>query len=1031
MALRFLVLLGLSVAAPLAAQDGPPDVRFNRLGIELPHPEVQALAQDRDGLIWIGTADGLARFDGLGVTVLRRRPGDERSLPSNIVRSLLVGRDGTVWIGTDRGLARHDVRTDRVTRVSPESGACAGATTWLAEDASGRVLYGSRGLGVCRLAPATGRTESIALPWAEDGGPQAWAMAGLPDGSAWVLGPSGAGACRIDGDAAPGERACRAIALRDFEPRMVGADAEGRLLAYGRPRGGETPQLRRWTQDRFALVADDLPTFGATEGGRLAVEGREVWLTTASDGVLAVGLETGDWRWLSPVPGDPSSIPAERVQALLIDRQGAAWVGTARGLAVWRMPVRPFTVYRRFSGRPGEISDDRVNGMTEGRDGGLWVATNDGLNRLDPGSGLFETFWVPDQQESGPPAWAPAPGPYQDAWWQVLEGSDGTLWAGGKRNGLHRLDRRTGRYRLELDASRALGMVADDGTPRGFGVRHVFEDPGGRLWVGTTGEGLAVRDPGSGRWEGVRPAPGDSTLPHPSVNRFFQDSAGRMWVGTDAGLAELRRHEAQGGFRFGAVDLGEETPVWSVAESAATPGDLWVGTVGAGLVRYSPGSGRVARFTTDDGLPSDLVYGVLSDGDGRVWATTSRGLARVDPASGAVAVYTEAHGLQADAFDLMAFYRSPTSGELWFGGPNGLSRIDPGGVGVAAYRPRVAFTSVRVRDEVQPGRPLDGDTLRFRHDQNFLSVQFAATDYTAPRALRYRYRLLGVDDGWRTTTGERPTATYTALGPGAYRLEVVGSNADGAFNESPAVLTLVVEPAWWQRASVRALAALLLAAGAAGGVLLLLARAARRHRHERTLVADDLHDGPIQRVAEVGRDIDLIGGDGEVVDRVRQRVGDIETGLHDALLRLQPRAAGRLDLVRSLDATARRFRRAAPRVALRSDWSRAPSGLEREAKQDVVEVVTHLVGHVLRVSSPTRLDVSVAGEDGATVVGVASDGEAPVSSALRQRLGGRTSGLARALRLVRDRGGALDVEKTADGSAVVVRLPQPVVSTTD
>ena len=1011
-------LLLLFVASGLAvqAQGVTPDVRFQRLSLDLPHPEVQALAQDRDGLIWIGTADGLVRYDGLDVTVLRRRAGDRATLPSNGIQALLADRRGVLWIGTDRGLARHDARTDRMTHASPARGACAGGVVWLAEDADGRIVYGARAQGVCRLDPASGRTERVVLPW--DGAGSAWSLAQV-QGAIWVLGSDPREACRLDDG-----RQCRAIDLKGFQPRVLGLDAEGRLLAYGRAAPGAAPELRRWSRGRFVPVARDLPPFGGSEGGRLVVVGREAWLTTASDGVLAVGLETGAWRWLAPVPGDPTSVPAERVQAVLVDRQGATWLGTARGLAVWRAPVRPFTLYRRFRGLEGEISDDRVNGMTEGRDGSLWVSTNDGLNRLDPASGRFETYWVSDQR-SGPPGWPPPPGPYQDAWWQVLEGSDGTLWVGGKRNGLFRLDHRTGLYRHEMAASRVLGRLAPDGEPRGFGVRHVYEDPSGHLWVGTTGEGLAVRHPETGDWNAIRPVAGDSSLPHPSVNRVFQDAKGRLWVGTDAGVAQML-HPDRAEPTFAALDLGEEVPVWALGESSATPGDLWIGTVGAGLVRYTPETGRTIRYTTDQGLPSDRIYGVLADGEGRVWASTGDGLVRLDPRTGALAVYNEAHGLQGDAFDLMAFYRSPTTGEMWFGGPNGLSRIDPAGVGVAAYRPPVAFTSVLLRDDRQPGRPLDGDTLRVAHDDNFLTVQFAALDLTAPRDLRYRYRLVGVDDGWRETTGKRPFATYTALAPGTYRLEVLGANADGVRNDEPIVLTVEVVPAWWQRMPVRALAVLVLALLGVGGMLGVMRQAARSHRQEAALVGDALHEGPIRRIGEIGPDIDRIGGDGhaEVVARVRQRVGDVEQGLHDALLRLHPDAVGRLGLVHSLDATLRRFRRAAPSADLQADWSQAPRGLAPEAAQAVVEVVTNLVGYVLRVAQPDRLAVSVRARADETRIRVEADGDAPLSpAAFRTRIGRRTSGLARVLRIVRAAGGHLDVAQTETGSAVEVRLP--------
>ncbi len=1029
--LILLLLLG-ALAGRTWAQDSTsqarPDVRFRTPTIGLPHPEVQALAQDEDGLLWIGTGDGLSRFDGLHLLTLTHVAGDSTSLPSSRIRALLIARDGTLWVGTEAGLAALDVRTDAFRRwTSAQRGACAGGVAWLAEDAAGRILYGGTAQGVCRLDPARGQAESVELPW----GQGAWTLRGLPDGTAWVLPPSDDGAitaCLIEDAGGP----CRAVDTGPFAPRLLGLDASRRLLAYGSQDG--TATLQRWSRGRFIPVADGLPSFGWVDGADLEVVGREAWITTATSGLLAVGLEDGAWRWLAPQPGDPTSLPAHRVRSLLVDRQGAVWVGTSRGLALWRPSARPFTLYRRFTGRPGEISDDRVNGMTESRDGSLWVATNDGLNRLDPASDRFEVFRVPSSQDAGPPAWAPPRSDqYRDAWWQVLEGSDATLWVGSKRNGVFRLDRRTGLYRREVEVNRAIGLVDASGEPLGFGVRHLFEESDGHLWVGTTGEGLAVRHPDTGEWDAVRS--GEDGLTHPNVNRFFEDAAGRLWLGTDDGLSRLALDDAAGTITIQPVDLGTgadgEAPVWSVAESAGAPGVLWVGTVGAGLARYDPSSGQTHRYTTADGLPSDLIYGVLSDDDGRIWASTSRGLVRLTPSTGALQVYDEDHGLQGDAFDLMAFYRSPTTGQMWFGGPNGLSRIDPAGAAVSEYHPPVAFTAVQVFDALRPGRPLSGDTLVFDHDENFLTVQFAALDLINPRALRYRYRLIGVDEGWRETTGERPVATYTDLAPGTYRLEVVGSNNDGVFNDEPAVLTLVVEPAWWQRAPVRALAVLLLAGLGVAGVLWLLHRAARRYRREQVVIADDLHEGPVQGLSRIGEGLDRIDasdGTGETLREVRARVGDVETGLHDALLRLQPSAVHRLGLRRSLDATLRRFRRAAPRVALVSECEEVGE-LSPEVQLSVVEVMTRLLSHTLRVTDAETVTVSLRREGETLRLRVANDGDVPVTApALRDRLRGERSGLVRAASVVRQLGGALHVDRADGESYVEVRLPLGVAA---
>jgi len=1013
----------LAVLAPGVARaqtsDPAPDVRFDRPGLDLPHPEAQALAQTADGLVWIGTRDGLVRFDGLGRTLLRREPGDARTLPSNDVEALLVDGAGRLWVGTRRGVARLDARTDRFARVTPAEGACGGAATWLAETGPGQILYGSRRTGLCRLDVASGERDPVRLPWGGAGG-RAWEVQTVASGAAWVLGPRPEDACRVD----PGPDArCRAIDLSGYGPRVLGLDAEGRLLAYGRSLDGGPHELRRWSRGRFVPVVRDLPEVGWTESADLVVVGREAWLGTATDGVLAVGLETGDWRWIGPRPGDPTSLPAPRVRALLVDRQGGAWVGTSRGVATWRAPAQPFRVYRRFSGEPGELSDDRVNGMAEARDGALWVATNDGLNRLDPETDRFEAFRILEVQAVGPPAWVPdRDDPFREAWWQVLEGADGTLWVGGKRTGLFRLDRRTGRFRREAEASRALGLVeADRATPRGFGVRHVFEDSAGRLWVGTTGEGLALRQT-DGRWVSVLPGAGPGRLPHPSVNRFYEAADGAIWVGTDAGLARVADPGAGREMTFEALDLGESVPVWAIAESEAAPGVLWVGTVGNGLLAVDPESGDAVRAGGEE-FPSDLVYGVLTDEAGHIWASTSRGLARYDPPRDRLSVYDARNGLQDDAFDLMAFVRSPTTGELWFGGPNGLVRVDPDGVGLATYHPPVAFTAVEVFDRRRAGRPLDGDTLRVAHDENFLTIQFAALDFTAPRRLRYLYRLQGVDDDWRETTGERPLATYTALAPGTYTLFVLGSNADGVWNDEPARLTVVVEPAWWQGIPARAVALLLLAGLGLGGVVGVFRLAAREHRSRQHAVADDLHRGPVQGITAIGRDLAGVEEHGGVVRRVRDRVGEVEVGLHDALIRLRPAAAGTLDPVRALEATVRRARQQAPGVAIQADWSGVPAALPDDLQHDLVSVLAHLLEHALETAGPNEVHIAVEADVPSIGLRVASDRPVAVRApGFRRRLPGTRNPLVQALRIVRQRGGTLDVEPTEAGSLVTVRL---------
>jgi len=243
------------------------------------------------------------------------------------------------------------------------------------------------------------------------------------------------------------------------------------------------------------------------------------------------------------------------------------------------------------------------------------------------------------------------------------------------------------------------------------------------------------------------------------------------------------------------------------------------------------------------------------------------------------------------------------------------------------------------------------------------------------------------------------------------------------WNDEPARLTVVVEPAWWQGIPARAVALLLLAGLGLGGVVGVFRLAAREHRSHQQAVADDLHRGPVQGITAIGRDLAGVEEHGEVVRRVRDRVGEVEVGLHDALIRLRPAAAGTLDPVRALEATVRRARQQAPGVAIQADWSGVPSALPDDLQHDLVSVLAHLLEHAIETAGPNEVHVAVEGDVPSIGLRVASDRPVAVQApGFRRRLPGTKNPLVQALRVVRRRGGTLDVEPTEAGSLVTVRL---------
>ncbi|MBA2556423.1 MAG: response regulator, partial [Chloroflexi bacterium] len=288
---------------------------------------------------------------------------------------------------------------------------------------------------------------------------------------------------------------------------------------------------------------------------------------------------------------------------------------------------------------------------------------------------------------------------------------------------------------------------------------------------------------------------------------LVQTGDGHLWFGSLQGLVRFDPRTAT--FRHYRNDPGDSTSLGHDAVRALLRDPLqpdrilWVGTVGGGLNRLDIEGGTFARYTTAQGLPNNVVYGVLPDDAGHLWLSTNGGLARFDPRTGEVRSFAD--GLQSNEFNSGAAFRS-ASGELFFGGIYGFNHFRPEDIRDNPYRPAVVITGLRRLNR----REAVGDTgsilersivettsLRIPARDNVLIFEFAALDYSAPAKNRYAYRMVGFNDTW-IDAGDARTATYTNLPPGSYTFQVRGSNNDGVWNETGASLVLRILPPWWR-----------------------------------------------------------------------------------------------------------------------------------------------------------------------------------------------------------------------------------------
>lgn len=810
---------------------------------------VECLGLDPAGFLWLGTEDGLNRFDGYDFRIFRHAVDDPHSLSYSEIKSLEIDPEGMMWVGTFGGLNLFDPSTERCHRLlhdpdDPTSLSC-DIVRSLALAPDGTLWIGTEGGGLDRLD--TDVAEPVVFRHHRHHPDDPRSLCGNTvlsllcdrEGRLWI--GTDVGLDHLDPDDPDDPESPPVFRHHGWQqpgsrPASVGAlleDREGRLWV-GTSRG-----LARLDSEGSLVPPASMPE---------ALSSHPVsCLAQDPSGHLVVGLDGGGLVIFDPEgpehsrprlyrhdPRDPSTLATDRVLSCGFDGAGNLWVGTYGGCGLHKGNPRRacFSHYRCHPDDPLSLSHSIVWSLCQDAEGRLWVGTDDGLDRIDRRRGTIRH--IPPEPEDPEGLGHPAAR-------VVRYGASGCLWV-GTNGGLHRCAA-PGAERLRFERWRH-----DPGDPSSLAhdeIRSLYEDTEERLWIGTLGGGLCCFDPDTGGFRTYRHDPDDpGSLGSNYIRPIWDDGRGHLWIGTQgAGLDRFDPSTGQAThYRHDPDD--PETPssdhvfaIWPTSD-----GILWLGTYAGGLDRFDPRSGRVTRFGEADGLPANLIYDLLGDDEGRLWISTNRGLSCFDPATRRFRTWNTSDGLQADEFNGGSCHRA-ADGELFFGGINGFNGFYPDDLAESRFEPRTVVTDFQLLgSSLRPAQVVDGRIplkstapharrIVLGPRDRVMSFRFSSLDFTNPGKNRYAYRLVGFDRGWRSTTADQRQATYTNLPPGHYHFEARGSNCDGRFGSEPARIEVVIEPPWWRRGTVRALAA--------GGTLAVAALTHRR-RMERVRLETEL-----------------------------------------------------------------------------------------------------------------------------------------------------------------------------------------------
>jgi signal transduction histidine kinase/ligand-binding sensor domain-containing protein/ActR/RegA family two-component response regulator len=704
---------------------------------------VGQLLQDRTGFLWVGTGNGLFRYDGARF----ERFGAESGLPSASIRSIHESADGTLWVATGAGLAHF--RRGAFEAVETGAGNDGLGLYAVGSDRDGNVYVGFEG-GVLIAGPEA------------DGKPRFHPLAGVPEapvrlihaeqnGMVWI----GCGSQLLLYD--HGELQAFGSDRGLPQDRWVAMlrDGQGNLWV----RGFQHLYVQPAGEQRFLARDRGLPQ-SSNEFAALALD-RDGALLVTTDLGLARWSE-GRWQLINTNQG----LESDTVTAVYRDRENSIWIGLwGMGIAQW-IGAGEWTNWTKADG----LSNNIVWSIRRHPSGALWIGTDRGISQMESGF-------------TRPRIWTRKDGLGGDKVKALVVGGDGVVWAGSLPGGVSRIDPRTARVRVFGPKS----GLADDR------VIALHLDRENRLWASTAG-GLFRSTPlGPDMRFEIQEVP--AATGHDIFFRFLEDHQGRMWVGSTRGLY---RWDQGSWTRFTTADGLRSDGVTHIAET--DDGAIWVGyREPLGLSRLILDGGRMAaqHYSSKDGLASDYILFLGLDSQRRLWAGTDQGV-NVSVQSG-WAHYTRQDGLVWDDCAANAFLAEP-DGSVWIGTLKGLSRFQPNPRRSDPPAPAVAITSARFGDRTAD--PSLFSEVPFS-DRDF-SVGFAGLIFQNGKNVRFRYRLKGLDDRW-IETGLRE-AHYSSLPAGPYQFEVMARTAHGAWSPAPATLSFRIMPPWTQTWWYRCLA---------------------------------------------------------------------------------------------------------------------------------------------------------------------------------------------------------------------------------
>ncbi len=815
------MILVQAMSSGLFAQD----IQFDHLNKSdgFPSDWIYSLVQDQQGFLWVGGLTGLSRYDGYNIKTYRHNPLDSTSLSNNFVYALYVDRGGRLWAGTwGGGLNLFNPGKEIFTRFQHEPGnptsLSSDSVNVILQTTDGTIWVGTQN-GLDRFDNDKGTfirythetnneqtlTSNVISALYEDQDGNLWVGTGDatdPTGKAGGLNRYDSTADNFIRILPTGQKSLRDNRVTAIDGAPNGAiyigTCQSGLYCYD-PMGSKLEALGDDPNDLKHLHAPrgiKTSNFSAKVDVIHRDKTGMLWVATHSGGINRYDPATHTLTHYRQA-GDPKSLSSNFVLSFNEDHQGILWFGT-EGAGLNKV-VPSYSRFRLYGAK--EISaNNGVRSLYQENKDTLWIGTFSGqLFRMDPATGNIERF--SDTKPAPDGLWG---NPVES----VFKDREGMLWVGQQR-GLYRIDPvRMSHRKFTVDA-------ANPDSLSNSNIEFIRQTDDQHLWIGTWGGGLDLYDFKTKRFRSFQHDPSDpKTLSDNMLMQMYTDHRGILWFGTQNGGLDRFDKKTE---TFTTYLDGEG--IFQIYEDSSNR--FWITTLTDGLFLLDRNTGKTIHYTTEDGLPNNVVPGIMQDKQGLLWLATSGGVARFDPETKTFITYDEADGMNNYPVIQQAVIKG-IDGRMFIGGPKGVTVINPQDFKPNPNPPVTAIIGLHVFEDAFPLPFNREEQITLNYNQNELTFDYAGLHFANPSRNRYTYRLEGYDKNWINAGTER-RVKYTNLSPGTYTFKVKSSNSDGVWDKKGTSLTIKILPPWWQTTAAYIIYALLVIA-----FILLLNRFLRR-----------------------------------------------------------------------------------------------------------------------------------------------------------------------------------------------------------